>query len=128
MSVNLAGFGFVDDTDLLQTGLDTDEYWDITAKLQASVQLWEKCTEVSGGCLVLEKSWWTLVDFTWTNGNWDYSKDIDDVCLSVKDSGGNLQQLKQLAADEAQKMLGVWLAPDGNNKKQVEEMRRTTVE
>ena len=128
VNVNLAGFGFVDDTDLLQTGLDTDEYWDIAAKLQASVQLWEKCTEVSGGCLVPEKSWWTLVDFTWTNGNWDYSKDMDDVYVSVKDSGGNLQQLKQLAADEAQKMLGVWLAPDGNNTKQVEEMRRTTVE
>ena len=96
--------------------------------MQAAAQLWEKCTEVNGGCLVPEKSWWTLVDFTWTNGNWDYSKDMDDVYLSVKDISADIKQLKQLVVDEAQNMFGVWLSPDGNNTKQVKEMRATTVE
>ena len=41
---------------------------------------------------------------------------MDDVYISVKDVNGDLQQLKQLASSEAQEMLGVWLAPDGNNK------------
>ena len=41
VDVTLAGFGFVDDTDLMQTGLIKDDYWDIVAKLQASVELWE---------------------------------------------------------------------------------------
>ena len=52
---------------------------------------------------------------------------MDDVYISVKDMNGELQQLKQLASDEAKKMLGVWLAPDVNNKKQIMEMREVTV-
>ena len=47
--LNIVGFGFVDDTDLVQNGLSCDEYWDIATKLQASVELWEKCKEMSGG-------------------------------------------------------------------------------
>ena len=127
IDVTLAGFGFVDDTDLLQTGLNKDDYWDIATKLQASVELWEKCTEISGGCLVPTKSWWTLIDFTWKDGKWSYSEDMDDVNIAIKDVNGNLVELNQLAANEAQKMLGVWLSPDGNNDKQIVEMRKTTV-
>ena len=33
----------------------------------------------------------------------------------------------QLAANEAQKMLGVWLAPDDNNTKQIEEMGASNI-
>ena len=83
---------------------------------------------VSGGCLVPDKSWYTLVDFQWSDGNWTYSSKFEDVCLSLKNSKGELVTLKQLAADKAQKMLGVWLAPDGNNRKQVEVMRAATVQ
>ena len=48
--------------------------------------------------------------------------------VSVKNAEGLRQKIKQLASNEAQKMLGVWLAPDGNNVKQVEEMRRKSIE
>ena len=47
--LSIEGFGFVDDTDILQTGLNHDEYIDIMEKLQAAVELWEKCTEISRG-------------------------------------------------------------------------------
>ena len=126
--LKIAGFGFVDDTDLIQTGLSLEDYWEVAAKLQAAVNLWEACTEASGGCLVPDKSWWTLVDFTWYDGEWKYTSNMDDVDLSIKDSGGIDRKLVQLASWEAQKMLGVWLAPDGNNKKQIEEMRKQSVE
>lgn len=33
VNVNLIGNNFVDNTDLLQAGLITDKYWDITKKL-----------------------------------------------------------------------------------------------
>ena len=127
VEINLSGYGFVDDTDLIETGLDTDDYLDICLKLQSALNLWETCTEVSGGCLVPEKSWYTLVDFEWTEGNWDYVSTFEDVSISLKNSEGEVVALKQLAADEAQNILGVWLAPDGNNRKQVEEMRAATV-
>ena len=41
---------------------------------------------------------------------------MDDVTVSIKDLEGNVRIQKQLAVDNAQKMLGVWLALDGNNK------------
>ena len=31
--LDIEGFGFVDDTDLVKTGLSTDEYWDIASTL-----------------------------------------------------------------------------------------------
>ena len=52
---------------------------------------------------------------------------MEDVTISIKDIDGELKELKQFAADEAQKMLGIWLALDRTNDKQVEEMRVTTV-
>ena len=69
-----------------------------------------------------------MVDFTWKDGKWGYTEDMDDVNIFIKDVDGNIVELAQLAADEAQKMLGVWLAPDGNNEKQVSEIRKTTVQ
>ena len=53
---------------------------------------------------------------------------MDDMSIIIKDGNDQQSELEQLAADEAQKMLGVWLAPDGNNKRQVEEMRNQTIE
>ena len=48
--------------------------------------------------------------------------------VSIKDATGIATELVQLASWEAQKMLRVWLVPDGNNKRQAEEMRKTALE
>ena len=61
---------------------------DISDKLQAAVELWQKCTEVSGGCLVPGKSWWTLIDFTWGKGRWRYVSDFEGAELRIKDVVG----------------------------------------
>ena len=41
--IEIAGFGFVDDTDLIQTGLSCDDYWDVASEHQAPANLWENC-------------------------------------------------------------------------------------
>ena len=38
--VRIAGFGFVDDTDLMQTGSSLEDYWDVSTKVQSAVNLW----------------------------------------------------------------------------------------
>ena len=81
-------------------------------KTTVSLNLWETCTEVSGRCLVPDKSWYILVDFQWIDGTWDYVSKFEDVSISLKNSEGEVVALKQLAADEGQKMVGMWLAPD----------------
>ena len=66
----------MDNTDLIQTSLSREEYWELVTKLQAVVNLCEKCTEGSGRCLVPEKIWWILIDVTWYEGKWEYTSDM----------------------------------------------------
>ena len=66
--------------------------------------------------MVPDKVWWTLVDFAWHNGRWEYSKDMDDVSVGIKDVDSPRNDLIQLAANEANTMMGFWMALDGNNK------------
>ena len=42
-------FELFDDTNFIRTGIYLDDYWDITSKLEAAVELCEKLTELSGG-------------------------------------------------------------------------------
>ena len=63
------------------------------------------------GCLVPDKSWYTLEDFQWIDVTWDYVSKFKDVSVSLKNPEGGVVALKKLAANNAQKMLGVWLAP-----------------
>ena len=55
LSLHLAGCGFVDDTDILQIGLEDDDYITVTQKLQEAVKWWETCARVSGGAVVPKK-------------------------------------------------------------------------
>ena len=59
----------------------------------------------------------------WSYGNLDELLNHELSCL---DKDGNRLFLKYLQANEAKEMLGVFLAPDGNNDKQVEEMIKKT--
>ena len=52
---------------------------------------------------------------------------MDGVSLEIKNSSGNSQELAQLVASEAQKMLGGWLVLDNNNRKQVKDTRKQIV-
>ena len=51
--LDIVGFEFVDNTSLIQTVLSRDEYWVVATKLRSVVELREKCTEVSEGCLLV---------------------------------------------------------------------------
>ena len=86
--LDISGFRFINNTDLIQTGLSCNEYWNIATKLQSTVELQEKCAEVSEGYLVPAKSWQTLVYFTWHDGKWEYRNDMDDVATNIRNADG----------------------------------------
>ena len=48
--------------------------------------------------------------------HYKYATDFEDAELVIKDGEGQSQTLRLLEPSESQKMLGVWLAPDGNNR------------
>ena len=127
LAFQLAGCGFVDDTDLMQTGNIGDDYVTVSSKLQDAIDLWEIGARASGGEIVTDptKSWYCLIDFEWNEGEWSYNSEMDDVDITVKNGDGMRCPLSSLAPSEARRMLGVYLAADGNNTTQVKEMRNT---
>ena len=84
--------------------------------------------EVTGGAISVSKSWWYLIDYVWKRGKWIANDANADLDLVVTSSKGDIVSLKRLHAHEASKMLGVWLAPNGNNVKLVAELKTAAIE
>lgn len=118
------GYAFVDDTDLLSVPDDQNaEFMQVARQMQDALTAWEGGIRATGGAIVPEKSHWYLVDFVWTNGLWRYASiEETPASISVRDSDGNVKVLSRLSTSEAQRTLGVRLAPDGNNIAEFEEL------
>ena len=104
----------MDDCDLIQAGTDPTE---VLESIQSLINKWGSLMEVKGAALSPDKSWWYLVDFVFSHGKWiahDAAPHNDLVATKEK---GETVSLQRLCANEASEMLGVWVAPDGNNKK-----------
>ena len=97
--------------------------------MQKGLDMWEGLLKATGGAFVPEKSYWYLIDFTWHNGLWRYSGTEETLFdLTVKDKDEIQHTLTRLPTDEARRSLGVWSAPDGNNKDQIAHMREIAIE
>jgi len=124
----MAGFAFVDDTDLIVT----DESNDIRAverKMQNSLRLRHGLLQASGGDLVPSKCFWYLIDFTWKNGHWRYTQwDENSRPLSISNKDGSKVSIPRLPTHEARRTLGVRLAPDGNNDAEYAHLREESVQ
>ena len=57
-------------------------------------------------------------------GEWSYGTNLEDAEVTGKNMQGTTAQLKFLDLHEAKKMLGVFLAIDGNNTTQITHMKR----
>jgi len=69
----IAGFAFMDDTDLCVTH-ESDEGKQVVQQMQKAVTQWDGLLWASGGALIPEKCFWYLVDFEYTNNRWKYKK------------------------------------------------------
>ena len=63
LTIYMEGCSFVDDTDIIQLGLNDDDYWVVASKLQEALKWWDICKKLSGVTLVPSKSRYVLVDF-----------------------------------------------------------------
>ena len=68
--------------------------------------------------------------FKWRpDGSWRYTKvDERKVDLTMPDHNNNVEIVDRFESHEGKMGLGIYLAPDGNNKKQVEYMKDKTTE
>ena len=69
-TVAFAGFLFVNDTDLISLSTSKEDTAEqVVTRLQEAVCVWHGGLRATGGSLKPEKCSWSLVDFTWTQGN-----------------------------------------------------------
>ena len=123
--VSFVGYSFVDDTDLIIAHPDLTTSSQVHDKMQDSINAWEGGIRVTGGAIVPEKSCWYLLDFKWKQGRWPYSSLSESPgSLFVRDlSGGTPRLLRRLHHSEAERTLGVYIAPDGNMATQAKILR-----
>ena len=119
--LSFVGYAFVDDTDLVTIPAKQVTPQEVAQEMQAMLDTWEGGIRATGGAIVPEKSHWYLVDFKWQNDVWRYAT-IDETPaeLDVRDFNGQRKKLERLAVHEAQRTLGVRLAPDGNSASEFE--------
>jgi hypothetical protein len=115
----IVGYSFVDDTDLLSTGTNSESTATETVeKMQTLLDEWEGGLRATGGAIEPAKTFWYLIDFERGPGGWKYSDRARTEQLEVRNSDGTRVQLERVQCSEARRTLGVRLAPDGNMQAQ----------
>ena len=117
--IDVCGFAYVDDTDLVTMSDGINDTSDAATKMQNTINEWEAVSKTTGGALVPSKCWNWIIGFDWNKDRWKYSKCKDSHSISVKDEKGKLHEMQMLDASMAKEMLGVSLSPDGNSREQV---------
>ena len=56
LALHMMGFGFVDDTDIMQLGLNDNNYQVVPSKLQEALKWCEACTKISGVLWYLQRA------------------------------------------------------------------------
>jgi hypothetical protein len=118
-NLDLSGFAYVDDADLI-TLTDTNDEYEAMEKMQHSLNVWEAVSKTTGGALEPSKCCSWIASFKWLGTSWSYKKnhDNDDLKLVTKDKDDKLGDISILPVTSAQKMLGVYLSPDGKDTRQ----------
>ncbi|CAJ1954259.1 unnamed protein product [Cylindrotheca closterium] len=125
-------FCFVDDTDVIEAGTSVDQSGeDICTSVQAAASTWAGGISVTGGGINPKKSFWWLIDFVWDarNGRWKFRRKnqlLPDYHLQIPGLSGKQEGLRRLEPDEAEKTLGVVLAPLEDPKAHLEYLKGIT--
>jgi exonuclease III len=120
-SIELAGFAYVDDTDLVQTH---DEIPDVVKNMQRTLNTWTEAIGVTGGILSPQKCWWYLVSFKYIKGKWIGCDAANESQIYIQDGNNKNVTIQKISTSIGTNMLGVHLAPDGNHKDQLMFLRK----
>jgi hypothetical protein len=94
LGTRFVGYAFVDDTDLVESGNANLSFQQVALKMQAAITAWEGGIKAMGGAIILDKSFWYLVDFKWKQATWRYASITETPAeLQVQDCFGELKTL-----------------------------------
>ena len=124
----LAGFAFVDDTDIIHAA--SDPYTlssDVLDQAQNALTTWEGILRATGGAIGVDdsnKAFWYFLDFKFSNDIWKYKK-VDDLPgeLHARNFDDRIYPLARLDPSLARETLGIFLAMDGNQRAQTEHLK-----
>jgi hypothetical protein len=118
---------FVDDSNVVHSCLDTNISADtanLVSEMQQAVDTWEGSLRASGGALVPTKSCWFLIHFVFEQNRWQYTR-LDETPgnITISDIPGTARvELERLDVQEARETLGVFIAMNGNQEAQTQEL------
>ena len=108
-------FCFVDDTDVMESKDDLEVTGeDLLPSVQSALDLWSGGISATGGAINPAKSFWWLIDFKWrpASGTWVFRrKAAMPGDLTLQGPTGLWATLRRLQPDEAERTLGVMMAP-----------------
>jgi hypothetical protein len=111
----------VDDTDLVQA----NNYIELVLhNMQRKINLWNELVGVTGGILSPSKCWRYAMEFQYKKGQWKAVDSSADLQLWISDENKQRIPLTRCTASHGMNMLGVYMAPDGNQKDHIQELRR----
>jgi hypothetical protein len=128
LSVVLAGYAFVDDTDIIHAAPGVHiKGKEIVPQMQKVLDTWEGLLRATGGALRDDKSYWYLLDYNFRGGVWKYRSIEEmpgDIEVNVVNCQGaplpDREVLDRLEPSEARETLGVYIAMNGNWVQQIE--------
>ncbi|CAJ1943995.1 unnamed protein product [Cylindrotheca closterium] len=108
-------FCFVDDTDVMESNDNVETTGeDLLPLVQSALDLWSGGISATGGAINPAKSFWWLIDFKWrpSSGTWVFRRKAEMPGeLTLQDPTGPWATLRRLQPDEAERTLGVMMAP-----------------
>jgi len=110
--VHFVGYAFVDGSILAERLKHGGDWQEVFQSIQASVTNWEGSLSAISGAIVPQKSYWYLVDFQWSGGNWRYKKVTE--CkgdVKVKNLLREFETFKRNEVTWAEETLGIHIAP-----------------
>ena len=121
----LVGFIFVDDSDLVTTATGTSNMppeEEVVHRMQESFDNWVGGLNASGGAVSHEKSNWCMAAFKWDENGAPSYKSIAEAPgeVWIRDFDGIRKKLKRIEPNVGDKMLGIRLSMDGNDKDEYE--------
>ena len=124
-------FCFVDDTDVIESApsvLSSGE--DVSGSVQKAATLWAGGIRATGGAINPDKSFWWLIDFAWEpKGYWRFRRIAEMPAeISLIGPDGTCETIRRLEPDEAEKTLGIMMAPDGDERAQEKKLRSVATE
>ncbi len=123
--IHSTGCLFVDDTDLYAFTTKLQSALEVFYAAQTTLSLWSSLLSATGGTIKTEKSFWSMLDYVCTNGEWKYAP-FWNYPLTISVDGVETL-IPQRTITESDRTLGVYHCPAGGHAVHLEKLRKRTM-